>query len=143
MIPPKKLCNRSPGFGALVVQEETPYPLSDDCLTDGLPKLMRQHSVMVSSCHSLVLLLPSTGGPAFPGVPFCLGIPHQACVDTPIPEVHPHDDAGLDLIFPADAQCLSEDNVGKDERYLRVPTPVENPPPLHCQNCCEAATHCS
>ena len=36
---PDDLCNRSPGFGALVIQEETPSPFPVGCPTDGLPEL--------------------------------------------------------------------------------------------------------
>ena len=36
VILPEDLCNWSPGFGAFVVWEETPYPLPVGCPTDGL-----------------------------------------------------------------------------------------------------------
>ena len=36
---PEDICNRSPGFCALVIQEETPSPLPVGCLSDSLPEL--------------------------------------------------------------------------------------------------------
>ena len=48
-------------------------------------------------------------------------------MNTPLPEVHPPCDPGPDLSGPADAQRLRKNGMGKDEGYLGVPTPVENP----------------
>ena len=72
---PGDLCNRSPGFGALVVQEETPSPLPVGGLIDSLQKLTRQHCVVVTPGHSFVLLLVAGGIPALSGGPFWLGVP--------------------------------------------------------------------
>ena len=138
----ENLCNRSPGFRALVVREKTPYPLPVGCTADSLPEHTIQNCVVVASCHGLILLFCSTGGPALPGSPFCLGNPHQACVETPLPEVHPPGDLRLDLLCPADAQRLRKNDVDKDKGYIRVPTPVENPPPFRCKYYREAAPHC-
>ena len=88
----EKLCNRSPGFSALVILEETTTPLPVSCPTDGLPQRTRQHSVVSAPHNGLILLLSSTGGPALPGGPFCLGTPHQARMEIPLPEVHLPDD---------------------------------------------------
>ena len=48
---------------------------------------------------------------------------------------------GPDLSGPADSQRLHKNDMGKDEGYLRVPTPIENPPPFCGQDFCEAAPH--
>ena len=85
---------------------------------------------MAVSCHGLVFLLPSTGGPSLPGGPFHLGIPQQALVETPLLEVHLPGDPGLDRLFPTDAQRLRKTNVGEDEGSLSVPTTVQNPPSI-------------
>ena len=129
----ENLSNRYPSLCALVIWEETPYFLPVGFPEEDLPKLTRQHSVMVYSCHSLFLLIPSTGGPALPGAPLRIGIPHQARMETPLPEVHPPDDPDPDLLCPADAQRLRKNNVGKDEGFLGVPTRAKNPLPFHCQ----------
>ena len=97
------LCNRSPGSCALVIQEEAPYPLPEGGPTDGLPRLTRQYSVVIASCHVLVLLLSSTDGPALPGGPLCLVITHQACLENHLPEVHPSGDLCLDLLCPVNS----------------------------------------
>ena len=85
---PEDLSNRLPGFYALVIWEETPYLLPVGYPTDGPPYLTWKHCVMVASGYRLILLLPATGGPDLPGGPFRLGVTHQACVETPLPEVH-------------------------------------------------------
>ena len=40
------LCNRSPGFCALVVREETPSPFPISCPTGGLLELSQEHFLM-------------------------------------------------------------------------------------------------
>ena len=85
---------------------------------------------MVAPRKGLVLLLSSTGGRALPGGPFRLGIPYQAHVDIPLPEVHPSGDPGPDILGSEDAQHLCKNYVGKDEEYLRVPTPAKDTPPF-------------
>ena len=92
------------------------------------PELTRQHSVVVTPCNSLVILLSTTGGPDLPGGSFRIGIPHQARMDTPLLEVHPPGDPRPDLLGPADSQRFCKNNVGEDEGPLRVPTPAEDPP---------------
>ena len=79
MLLPEDLCNRSPGFGALVAREETPSPLPVGCPTDGLPKLTWQHCVVVAPSYS-ILLLAAGGGLALSGSPFHLGVSYQARV---------------------------------------------------------------
>ena len=143
MLIPEDLYNRLPVFSALVIREETPSPFPVGCMTYGLPELTRQYHGMVTSGHNFVLLLAAGGGPALPGSPFCLGIPHQARVQTPLPEVHAPRYPGPDLSGPADNQRLREDNVGEDDGSLGVPTPTENPPPFRGQNCREAVPYCS
>ena len=54
---PEDLCNRSPGFCALVVREETPSPLPVGCLTDSLPELTRQHFLLKAPGYRLILLI--------------------------------------------------------------------------------------
>ena len=137
------LCNRSPGFGALVILEETPSPLPVGGPTDGLLKLTRQNCVIVDPGYRLLHLLSAAGGFALLGGPFHLGIPHHACMDTPIPEVHPPGDPRLDLPGPVDAQCLREDDVGKYKGSLGVPAPFNYPLPFHSQDGCGAAPYCS
>ena len=106
MLLPEDLCNRSPSFGALVIREETPSSLPVGCPADGLTELIRQHCLTVAPGYRLIFLLPAAGGPAFPDGPLRLGVPHQARVDTPLPEFHPQRDHGPDLSGPADAQRL-------------------------------------
>ena len=54
------------------------------------------------------------------GIPFRFGVPHQARMLAPLPEVHPPGNPVPDISGPADAQSLRENNVGKDEGYLGV-----------------------
>ena len=82
------LCNRSPGFCALVVREETPSPLPVGGPTASLLKFTIQQCVVVTPRNGFVLLLSAGGGPALSGSPFRLGVPHQIRVQTPLPEVH-------------------------------------------------------
>ena len=123
MFLPEDLHNRSPGFGALVVWEETPFPLPVGGPIDGLSELTRQHCVVITPGHGIGLLLAAEGGPALLGSPFHIGVTHQARVPAPLPEVHLPGDPCLDLLAPADAQRLSENKVGKDEGSLKVLTP--------------------
>ena len=118
-------------------------PIPVGCPTDGLPKLTRQHRVMVAPGYRLLLLLSAPGGSALPRVPFRLGIPYQARMETPLPEFHPPGDLCPDLLGPADAQHLREDDAGKDKGSLGVPTPVNYPLPLHGQYGHEAEPHFS
>ena len=85
---PENLSNRSPGLGALVVREEIPSSLPVGCPTYSLLHITRQYCVMVASGYPLILLLSSSGGSAFPGCPLRTIVSYQACVDTPLPEVH-------------------------------------------------------
>ena len=110
---PENLRNWSPGLCALVIWEETTSPLPVGCLTDGLPQLTRKYRVMVSSGYRLILLLFSAGGPALPFSSFRLSVSYQACMETPIPEVHSPGDTCPDIPRPADAERLCEDDVGK------------------------------
>ena len=98
---------------------------------------------MIALGYLIILVLSATGGPALPEGPFRLGIPHQACMETPLPEVHLPGDPRLDIPGPADAQHLCGDNVGKEKGSLGVPTPVNYPLPFHGQYGPEAAPHCS
>ena len=123
LILPEDLCNRSPGFSALVVQEETPSPLPVGCPTDGLPELPLEHCLVKSPSYRLILLLADRGGPALSGGPFRVGIPHQSHMLAPPPEVHELRNPGSYLSGSADAQRLREDDVSKEEGFLRVPAP--------------------
>ena len=89
MLLPEDLYNRSPGFSALVIQEETTPPLPVGGPTDGLPKLTQQHCVLLAPGYPLILFLTDTGVPALPGGPFRFNISYQSHVETPRPEVHP------------------------------------------------------
>ena len=120
---PEDLCNRSPGFCAFFIREETPYPLPVGCLTNGLPELSQEHCIVEALRYSVVLLLAAEGGPALAGSPFRLGVPHQASMLPPLPEVHAPGDPGPDLPGPADAQRLCQHDVGKDEGSIGVLTP--------------------
>ena len=71
---------------------------------------------------------PATGGPILIGGPFCLHITYQAYVETPLLEFHLPNYLRPDLLGPADAQRLFENDVGKDEGSLGVPTPTNNTP---------------
>ena len=106
------------------------YTLPFGFPTDGLPELTRQYCVIVTPCDGLAILLSSTVIPALTDSPFHLGIPYQACMDIPLPEVHLPGYPRPDLLGPADAQPLCEDNVGKYEGPLGVPGSTEYPPPL-------------
>ena len=75
--------------------------------------------------------------------PSALATPHQARVETPLPEIHLPGDPHPDILCPIDAQRLCKKNVGEDKRTLGFPSPANNPPPLHCQYFCEAASHCA
>ena len=123
MLLPEDICNRSPGFGALVIQEETPSPLPVGCPTDGLAELNRQHFVLIAPRYGVGFLITAGGGTAPSGSPFCLCVPHQARMLAPLPEVHAPSDPCSDLSGPADAQSDREDNVAEDKGYLRVPAP--------------------
>ena len=120
---PEEICNRLPVFSALVVWEETPYPLPVGLPMDVLTELPQEHCVMKAPGHGFVLLLATRGGPALSGSPFRLGISHQACMLAPLPEVHALRDPRPDLTGPENAQCLRKNDVGKNKGYLRVPTP--------------------
>ena len=120
---PEDLCNRSPGFSALVLREETPSPLLVGCPTDGLPELSREYCLVEAPGHDVVVLLAAEDGPTLLVSPFRLGIPHQASMLSPLPEVHAPGDPGLDLPGPADAQCLCQNGVGEDEGSLGFSTP--------------------
>ena len=111
---PEDCCNLSPCRCALVIREETPSSLPVGCSTDGLPKLTRQQCVVVTPGYRLILILSDTGSPTLPGVIFRLGVPHQAHMETPLPEVYPSSDPCLDISSPMDAQLLHEDDFGKD-----------------------------
>ena len=77
---PEDRCNRSPDIRAFVVWEETPPPLPVGGPADSLPKLIRQHCVVVTPGHDFVLLLAAGGSPALSGSPFHLDTPHQTRV---------------------------------------------------------------
>ena len=89
---------------------------------------------MVTISYSLLLLLSATGGPAIPFIPLQLRIPHQACVDSPLPEVHPPIHPCPYLSGPEDAQHLGDDYVSKDEGPLGVTSPSEYPPIFRSQD---------
>ena len=55
---------------------DPPPPLPVGFLTDSLPELNRKHCVMVNPGFCLLPPLPATGGPALPGAPLRLGVPH-------------------------------------------------------------------
>ena len=137
------ICNRSTGFCAFVPRQETPSPHLVGCPTDGLAELSREHSLVKSPRHGIVLLLATEGSPALAGSPFRLGIPHQTCMQTPLSEVHELCYLGPNIFAPADAQRFCETNVGKDEGYLGVTTPTQNFPPFRRQDLREAAPHLS
>ena len=98
---------------------------------------------MVAPGYRLLLLLSNTGGSYLPGGSFRFGIPHQARMKTPLPEVHLPGDPRPDLTGPADAQRLRKDDMREDKGYLGAPTPVNYPLPFHSQDGREAAPHCS
>ena len=110
---------------------------------DSLPKLTRQHYVVIILGHGSVLLISAGGGPALLGGPFRLNIPHQTRVQTPLPEVHAPRDPGPDISEPADTQRLLKNSVGKDKGSLRVTTPIDNPPPFRGQYSRKTATYCT
>ena len=120
---PEDLCYWSTDFCALVLREETPSPIPVGCPADGLPELPREHCLVKAPEHGIILLLAAEGGTALSGSPFRLGVPHQASMLSPLPEVHAPGDPGPDLPVPADAQSLRKINVGKDEGSLGVLTP--------------------
>ena len=109
----------------------------------GLHHLTKQYRFMVASGYRLILLLSSAGGPALRGIPFSLSFSYQAYGETPLPEVDPPGDPGLDLPGPVETQCLCENNVGKDEGSPGVPCPPNHPPALRSQYGREAAPYCA
>ena len=108
---------------------------------DSLPELTPKNCVVVTPGYCLLLLLPTTGGPALPSSPFCLGVPHQARLETPLSEVHALRYPGPDLLASMDAQRICKNNLSEDKGSLGVPTPVENPPSLRSQDRREAAPY--
>ena len=96
---------------------------------------------MVDLNYGFVLLITAGGGPTLSGSPFRLGISYQTRVLVPLPEVHAPRDTVPDISGSEDAQHLCENNVGKDEGSLGVPTPTENPPLFLCQYCRELAPY--
>ena len=86
---PKDLCNRSLGFSALVVREETPSPLPVGCSIDILPELTREHCLVEAPGYHLILLLSVRRGSSLLGGPFRIGVLYQARVETPLSEIHP------------------------------------------------------
>ena len=98
---------------------------------------------MVASGYRLILILSSAGGPVLHGSPFRLSVSYQACMETPLPEVHPPGYTHPDLPGPADTQRLREDEVGKDEGPLGFPGPPEYSPPFRSQYGREAAPYCA
>ena len=90
---------------------------------NGLPELPREHCLVKTPGHGVVLLLAAEGGPTLAGSPFRLGIPYQASMLSLLPEVHAPGDPCPDIPVPADAQRLSKNDVGEDEGSLGVPTP--------------------
>ena len=85
MILPENLCNWSYSLCALLILEETPYPLPVDFLTDGLTHLTRQYLIMVDLDYPFILILSYTSDPSLSGSPFRLDVPYQACMVTPLP----------------------------------------------------------
>ena len=71
------LCNQSLGCSALVIREDTHLPLPVSCPADSLPKLTRQHRVVVDLGYRLLLLLllSASDGPAPPVGPSALASP--------------------------------------------------------------------
>ena len=119
---PEDICNRSPGFSALIIREEIPSLLPVGCPTDDLAELTRKHCVVIAPRYSVVLL-DASGSPALLGSPFRLGVSYQTRVQTSLPKVHVPGDPCPDLPGPADTQRLCEYGVGKDEGYIGVPNP--------------------
>ena len=95
-----------------------------------MPQLYRKYRAMVALGYSLILLFSFASGSDLPGCLFRLSVSYQACMYTPLPEVHTTVDPCSDLFGPTDFQHLCEDDVGKDEGYLGVPGPTEYPPPF-------------
>ena len=123
--------------------EDTTSPFPVSFPTDGLNQFTRQYPVMVASGYGLVLLLSSSGDPFLPGSPLRLGVPYQACVETPLSEVHLPGYLCPDLPGPTDTQRLCEDDMGKDEGPLVVPCPPKYPLPFRSQYGHEAAPYCA
>ena len=133
MLIPEKPSNRSPGLSELVIREEKPSPLPVGRPAESLPHLTQHHYAVVDPGFLCVLFLTSSGGPALPGITLRLSVPHQACVETSLPEVHTP--IYLCLYFPGFtyAQLLCENDMGKNERSPGVPTPDKTPLPLRNQ----------
>ena len=68
--------------------------------------------------------------------------PHQAHMDTSIPEVHLPAYHYPNLPGPADYQCLFDNNVGKNKGYLIVPAHVLYNLRLSGQDCRKLAPYC-
>ena len=75
---------------------------------------------MLAPGYRLLPPLSTAGGPSLPGDPFRLGAPHQACMENPLPELHPHGYRRPYFLGPTGTQRLREYDVGKDEGSLGV-----------------------
>ena len=62
-----------------------------------------------------------------------LCFPHQARVETSLPEVHPPCDPLQNTPGSVDAQHIGKYGVGKYKRSIRVPNPIKNTLLLHGQ----------
>ena len=98
---------------------------------------------MVASGYRLILLLSRIGIPDLPESPFRLDIPYQACMDTPLPEIHPPGYLCPDLLGSADTQRLREYNMRTDEGPLGVPGPPDYPLPFRSQYGLEELPYCA
>ena len=83
----ENLCNWLPSICALVIWKETPFPLSVGCPIDGLPNISWQPCNVELPCYDFALLLSSTGDPDLPNSTLHLRVPHQARVETSLPDV--------------------------------------------------------
>ena len=63
-------------------------------------------------------------------------------METPLHDFHITGDPRPDLMGPADAQRLYEDDVGKDKGFLGVPTLINYPLPFQGQDGREAVPNC-
>ena len=108
-----------------------------------LLQIFRHQCAVEAARQAILLLVVTSCDAAFSVPPFRQHVPHQTCLDSPLQEFQPPVYPILDLPVFACAQCLSQDNMDKDEGSLKVPYPIKYPPSLRCQYCSEPAPHFS
>ena len=120
-----------------------PCSLPVSFLEGRLAKLPEHHHPMVLPCYCIIILFYPPDIYYRPGCLFRLRISHQANMHPLFSEVYLLQDTGPEIPGPTVDQHICENGMGKDEGYLKYIDLVNDPLPLHCQDCCEPAPYCS